>query len=240
MNPIHRALTARIAALVANSEEAGSVPHSATVGQLREQILIDFFRGLIPQSLSVTSGVICDASGEVSRQTDFIVKNDSLLPSMVMTNTLALVPIEAVYLTAEIKSKLTTQHLEKLSLDRVALNSLRLSIWPPASGFEVKIPSAVIAFDSEVAIETVRQWMQDENDVVSVCVVGKYALSKVQAGIELYEPSDTNPYYETFRFAEQLFAFLGNSLVTPRGNLLWSAYLRGVDELTAPPPDSTA
>lgn len=239
MNPIHRALTARISALLISAEEAGAVPHSATAGQLREQILIEFFRALIPKSLSVTSGVICDARGTVSRQTDFIVKNDNLLPSMMMSDTVALIPIETVYLTAEVKSKLKTDHLAKFSSDRVAFNRMQPAIWPvPEESSEFKIPSVVIAYDSDVAIETLRRWMLSENDVVSVCVIGKHTLSKVAGGIELYKSSSARPHYETLRFAEQIFTHLNNTLNAPRENLLWSAYLRGPDELTAPSPEN--
>ena len=233
MNPIHRALTARIKSLLASSEEAASIPHAATVGQLREQILIDFFRALIPQNLSITSGIICDSKGRVSHQTDFIIKNDLALPSIVMTDAVAIVPVEAVHLIAEIKSKLKTNHLKKLMDDRVALNVLELATWPsPPPNVNVKIPSVVIAFDCEVAVDTLREWMNEANDVVSVCVVGMYSLSKTDNGIEFYESDDDKPiYYETLRFAEQLFNFLGNSLMTQRGTPVWSAYLRGVDDI---------
>lgn len=233
MNPIHRALTARVKALLAASEEASAIPHAATLGQLREEILINFFRSLIPQSLSITSGIICDAKGRVSRQTDFIVKNDRALPSIVMSDMVAIVPVEAVHLTAEIKSTLKTEHLSKLTGDRASLNVLELATWPlPPPNISIKIPSVVIAFESDVAVDTLKDWLDKENDVVSICVVGKYSLSKINNGIELYESCDEKPiYYETLRFAEQLFSFLGESILMPRGNPLWSAYLRGVDEL---------
>ncbi|MGY6588811.1 MAG: DUF6602 domain-containing protein [Wenzhouxiangella sp.] len=235
MNPIQRALIARIKALMSASEEAAAIPHSATVGQLREKILVDFFRSLIPQSLSITSGIICDAEGRVSRQTDFIVKNDSALPSLVMSDSVAIVPIEAVHLTAEIKSNLKTEHLSKMLGDREALNALKLASYPPPSeGVDIKIPSVFMAFENEVSVDTLKTWLAEANDVVAVCVVGKFSLNKTKKGVEIYESRKGKPsHYGTIRFAELLFQFLGQSLRHQQRNPLWSAYLRGVDEILA-------
>ena len=103
MNPIQKVFQARIDALIAQSNGAKAVEHPTTKGSLRERYLIDFFRELIPQSLSITSGLICDASGRCSPQIDFIIKDDNTLPSVNMMETVSLVPVESVHLTAEIK-----------------------------------------------------------------------------------------------------------------------------------------
>ena len=232
MNPIQRALQARIQALLASSAEVGAVGHDATVGQLREQLLIDFFTGLVPQSLSCTSGIICDARGNVSRQTDFIVKNDYALPALSMSTTVAIVPVESVHLTAEIKSTLKTDHLTKLASDRDVFNQLQLATFPVAPvGVDIKIPSVMLAFDSVVARSTLEQWMSETPDVVAICVIGDFSMAKSQVGIQTFEAVGGTEYYETLRFAEQLFGFLADSVTTSRGRPLWSAYLRGVDDL---------
>ena len=209
------------------------MPHAATVGNLREGLLMDFFRELIPAGLGITSGVICDAKGRVSRQTDFIVKDDTALPSLELSDSVALVPVEAVYLIAEIKSALKTEHRKKLEADREALNVLEIAMWPSLpEGVEFKIPSVIIAFDSEIAIDTLRNWLAQTKDTVAVCIVGKHTVAKTEKGIETYEAGESKPEaYETLRFAEQLFSYLGATLKVPRGNPLWSAYLRGVDDL---------
>ena len=115
---------------------------------------------------------------------------------MVMTDAVAIVPVEAVHLIAEIKSTtLKTTHLAKLTDDRAALNVLELTTWPPPPpNVNIKIPRVIIAFDNSVAVDTLKDWMHEANDVVSVCVVGKYTLSKTGNGIECMNPVTKNQF----------------------------------------------
>lgn len=229
MNPIQKMLQSRVDSLISNAEGIAALEHSATVGTLREKLLIDFFSDLIPMYFSITSGIVCDASNNVSRQLDFIVKNDFTLPSMVMKESISIVPVEAVHLIAEIKSTLKTEHLTKIANDYKYFYKLKLACYPASQNAQIKIPAIVLAYSSEAAKDTLKDWMSKTANVVSVCIVGKYSLSKEKDGIALHESSSGYPkHWETLVFTSQLFSFLNESRAVHRGNPLLSAYLSGV------------
>lgn len=112
MNPIQKIVSSRLISLIGQYESVEAITHLGTRGQLREGFLIDFFKEVIPQRLSINSGIICDAAGATTTQLDFIVTNESFLPSMGFEGRIAVVPVESALMTAEIKTTLTKASLE--------------------------------------------------------------------------------------------------------------------------------
>ncbi len=68
MNPIQKIIQSRIKSLLEVSNGFEAIDHSSTKGTLREGLLTKFFKDVIPSQLSISSGVISDASGKVSKR----------------------------------------------------------------------------------------------------------------------------------------------------------------------------
>ena len=239
MNPIQNVFQARIDALIAQSNGAKAFEHSTTKGSLREIYLIDFFRELIPQSLSITSGLICDASGRCSQQIDFIIKDDNTLPSVNMMETVSLVPVESVHLTAEIKSTLQTKDLKQVEESRKIFDSLQLATVSDDTQPPIKIPTVILAYENKVSQDTLKNWMAKNGSVVAICVIGKFSIAKENNSITLYESRKDKPkHWETMVFASQLHDWLLTSIAIPRGRPLWDCYLLGVERVSSGSQDS--
>ncbi|MFN3801563.1 DUF6602 domain-containing protein [Belliella pelovolcani] len=229
MNPIQKLIQSEINCLIEKSNGYQAINHNSTKGSLREALLIDFFKKLIPSGLSISSGIICDSLGKSSTQTDFIVYDSKVLPNLILDKDLSMIPVESVFLTSEIKSTLRTKDLEQVEKSRASLVELKLSILPTAQDF--KIPSVVIAFDNEVSQQTLIDWMKKQNDVVSICIIDNFCLSKTKNGIETFSPDSSLPeHWETLNFSMQLFDYLTETMKNRILNPLWGAYLQGADK----------
>ena len=227
MNPIQKLLQTKIKCLINLSDGYNAIDHDATKGSLREGLLIDFFKSIIPIQLEVASGIICDAKGRSSRQTDFIVFNKQILPSIFLTNKIAVIPVDAVCLIAEIKTTLRTKDLNQVKEGREVFNSLQLASNAVSN---VKIPSVILAFKNEVAKDTLKKWMEKTNDVVSICIIGEFTLSKENSGVKCYENSKDYPEnWETLNFCILLYNFLQQSIERKKYIPYWGAYLQGAD-----------
>ncbi len=200
-------------------------------GLLEKNILLSFFKDLIPGSLSITSGIVCDAQGRSSRQLDFIIKDNRLLPSILMETDVSVVPVETVHLIAEIKTKLRTSDLAQVKESRKVFNQLQLARLPIPNQPPIKIPSVILAFDNEISRQTLEKWMLENGDVVSICIVDYFCLSKSKDGIECHEAGNGNPdNWETLAFSIQLFQWLQQSVSTNRGLPVWQAYLASIEQ----------
>lgn len=229
MNPIQELIQSQIQILLERSKSVECLEHNLTKGALREKYLIEFFRGLIPEAFSITSGVVCDAKGRNSSQLDFIIKDSKTLPTLLIMENVSVVPVESVHLLAEIKTTLRSKDLEQVKASRYSFNMLELATVSDNVQDKVKIPTVILAFNNEVSKETLKSWMVENGDIVSICVVGDFCLSKVNNGIECYKSVIGKPeHWETLVFSIQLFNWLQESLSINRGKPLWWAYLEGV------------
>jgi hypothetical protein len=230
MNPIQKLLQSEINCLIERSKGFNAVQHNVTKGSLRETLLINFFEKLIPNALSISSGIICDCSGKSSTQTDFIVYDPKILPNLILDKNLAVIPVESVHLVAEIKTSLTIKDLKQVENSRAVLNSLKIATVPHLIDF--KIPSIIIAFDCRISQKTLQEWMDKQNDVISICVIGKFCLSKMNLGTQIFKPDNTLPkHWETLNFSLQMFESLSKSL-NERINIIpmWAPYLQGIEK----------
>ncbi|EHK9050569.1 hypothetical protein RH728_004414 [Vibrio vulnificus] len=230
MNPIQKIIQSRLKSLLEISNGFEAIDHGSTKGTLREGLLTKFFKDVIPSQLSISSGIISDASGKVSKQTDFIVFNKSVLPVVFLSEDISVVPLDAVYLTAEIKTTLTTDSLRQVSEARLALNKLRPSSIRESSD-EFKIPSVILAFSNEVKKETLIDFLDNQNDLVSICIINSYTLNKTQSGIICEEQkSDLPEYWGTLQFSAYLFNYLNAQVSANNRKPNWDAYVIGADK----------
>lgn len=188
-NPIRELMRSRVRTLLENCRAAGEVKHGLTVGSLRENYLREFFRDVVPPSFRVASGFVVDADGIMSPQLDFIVYNPGALPPMILGHDLAVLPVESVVLVAEIKSTLTTTDFDQVKAQRAALNSMKVAVPDDAKG-EMRIPHAIFALDCKVALTTLRSWLEECGDIMSVCIVGRFFVDRVEGDIQTWSPPE--------------------------------------------------
>ncbi len=81
--------------------------HDVLTGDYREQLWIELFRSIIPKKFSIAQGVIIiDSYGNVSKEIDIAVYDEQYTPYVFQYNTLKFIPIEAVAVVIECKSKI--------------------------------------------------------------------------------------------------------------------------------------
>lgn len=214
MNYIRKIIQARIDNIIQLSEGTGNVPHSPTVGALREEYLSEFFRELVPDSVSITSGFIADAAGNISPQLDLIVTQKSSLPLITMKDGLSIVPVESAILVAEIKSTLTTKDLKQVEAQNDSLSKLQVTV-------EIKkdspfiIPTIVLAYDTNIAKKKIKSWMEQNGNTVAFCILKKDTYFK-DSGILVFEhEKDGIRYHGTLAFIAMFHKAL-NYLVCQR------------------------
>ncbi len=80
--------------------------HGGITGDYREQTWIKLFRSIIPKKFSLAQGVmIIDSYGHVSKEVDIAVYDEQYTPYVFQYDNLKFIPIEAVAVVIECKSK---------------------------------------------------------------------------------------------------------------------------------------
>ncbi len=172
-NRIRDIFIARIKKLMSLFEELKAVEHAQTKGTMREGYLKDFLREMLPPRFSPVSGFIADAYGNITPQLDMIFIDRSELPTVSLGGDTMIVPAEIALLTAEVKSRLTTDDLDQIKRQRGIYNTLTQFLsWQPISREHAiqRVPNIILAFKSDVAEETLRQWVS-ENYLIGLCVI---------------------------------------------------------------------
>lgn len=83
-----------------------SSKHPGLTGCFREETWIEFFRNIIPKKYTISQGVmIIDSHGEISNEVDIAVYDEQYTPYVMHYGSLKYIPIEAVALVIECKSK---------------------------------------------------------------------------------------------------------------------------------------
>jgi hypothetical protein len=111
-NAIRSLINSRIKALLAQSDGLANVPHNLTKGELREQLLLDFFSDILPTRYTICSGFVVDSQGHETPQIDFIVAETLDIPRLVLHGAVSLVPFEALRAIVEIKSTIEIGELK--------------------------------------------------------------------------------------------------------------------------------
>lgn len=91
--------------------------HGGLSGSYREEIWSNFFRRIIPKKFTLDQGVvIMDSNGNFSREVDICVYDNTYTPYVFSYDDLKFIPIEAVAMVVECKSKsYTNKGLKKWS-----------------------------------------------------------------------------------------------------------------------------
>lgn len=200
--------------------------HSTTTGSLREAYLTTFLKELLPQGVSATSGVLCDASGQTSRQLDLVLTLDSSLPVISMRDGIALIPVESALLVIEIKSTLDASALDQLEKQNASLAKLGLSNKVP-DGERFIIPSIVVALEeSKLSCDKVSGWMKLTGNTPVCCVVGKYFVEHADSGLNCVVSKGEGAFNETLAFVSSFYNGVQQMKNMRKFEPNWAQYLR--------------
>ena len=85
-------------------ESVGGVQHDGEKGAFREFFLSAFIRPLLPHHFGVGAGIIVDAYGRQSKQTDLIIYDRRQQPPVFLAGDRGVFPIDGVLAAVEVKS----------------------------------------------------------------------------------------------------------------------------------------
>lgn len=81
-------------------------PHGGAIGQYREKIWGEMFRNIVPRKFVIEQSVfVIDSNGYVSREVDLVIFDEMYTPYVFKYGSLTFIPIEAVAVVIECKSK---------------------------------------------------------------------------------------------------------------------------------------
>lgn len=110
----------RIQAAIASAQHAAQISHRGLAGEVREILVRELLRPILPPTIAIGSGKVVDHLGVESRQIDVIIYDRSVMPSLLYgaEGTVGLVPIEACIYAVEVKTKSTvaqTRHAAEIA-----------------------------------------------------------------------------------------------------------------------------
>src|SRR3989304_5727458 len=97
MNITYRDLVlARIKGVIEHAKATTTVQHQGLKGTLREILIRDLFRPLLPTDIGVGTGEIISAGGKKSRQQDVVIFDRRILPPILFEDFTGIFPVESV------------------------------------------------------------------------------------------------------------------------------------------------
>lgn len=102
----------------------GLVPHQGERGRANELTMAQLLENLLPPTIGVGSGVIIDSGGRASKQSDIVLYNRNNQPQLIAQSLQLLFPVEVVYGTVEVKSRLTKEDVADIAAKATAQREL--------------------------------------------------------------------------------------------------------------------
>jgi len=179
-------ILANVQAAVGAARAAKGITHKGLKGQLREIVIRDLFRPLLPADVGVGTGKIITADNHQSRQKDIVIFDKRILPPILFEGRTGLFPVESVLYTIEVKSILTKGELKSSHTGASELLDFNYISGkydddnePIDHKIERVIPE-ILAFDSDLGAqgkEEVQRYDelrgQEEPAIRAICVVGR-------------------------------------------------------------------
>jgi len=114
MNLLRRTIKARAKSMLEMYDLSGGVEHDAEKGAFREFFLSCLIRPLLPVHFGVGSGVLVDAYGRQSMQSDVVVYDRRQLPPVLLAGDRGVFPLDSVLCVVEVKSTLTATDYDQI------------------------------------------------------------------------------------------------------------------------------
>lgn len=172
---------------VSEAKSIQDVDHAGLRGKFRELVAANLLMPMLPEGYSIGTGKISDQFGSISNETDLVIYNSSVLPSIMYSEKDGVFPLEASFYSIEVKSKSdATAIKDAIEKGRRLLQLSSPLVQPSATpnGTAINYPVVLtyFAFSSDLAgdrkteleryAEHDSQWLT--NPVIrAICVVGK-------------------------------------------------------------------
>lgn len=190
MNSAYRDLIlSRAAAAVGAARAVKGISHRGLKGAIREILIRDLLRPLMPTDIGVGTGEIISATGKTSSQTDIVIFDRRILPPILFEQAVGIFPIESVLLTMEVKSILKKEDLK--SADEAARKLMGFDYaegWFDETGRVAQagrsglpLESTLLALDTEIdstvsiaaSYDELRPPAAGAPAIAAICVVGR-------------------------------------------------------------------
>jgi hypothetical protein len=152
MHPLfHAEFRGRIKAALAAADELRRIQHRGLVGQLREILVADLLRPILPHYAGFGTGKLVDCQGKESRQVDVIIYDRRLMPPLVygVEGSIGFYPVDACLYAIEVKSKVTANELRKATATAVSIADLRYVPESSAGGIPTRrVTTVLMGLDS--------------------------------------------------------------------------------------------
>ncbi len=226
MNPFTQLITAKAQIMFGQIEQSKSITHRATKGSLREAYIRSFLTEIVPKNAELLGGFITDAFGTITPQIDLIGTEESL-PLIKLDQGTCVAPVEAVRFWIEVKSILQTPHIDEIKERLVSIDNM---IWHLLNGNnpigfkgQFQPPAFVVAFDCDVAKQTLESWLVNNKFLIAIVVIGKYALWRIDGSVGRTETIDNKGHNEELLFLaaklHQIFVLTSRILEFFRENI---------------------
>jgi hypothetical protein len=156
---------------------------------------------------------------------------------MNMRESVSIVPVESVFLVAEIKTTLRTSDLNQVTEQNQRLGALGITQSPleeqppqPDTRPKFIIPTVILAYDTEAPDGTVVEWMNKNGNTVAACVINKVSVLRVEKqGCTICKTEQGKPkYWETLLFVGALYNLLERQMQSRRNIYFnWGQYILG-------------
>ncbi len=181
-NLLLRIYTERATSFLNKLKNANIVKHGPTVGDLRENAIVDSLTQLIPSDFNVESGFVVDADGSVTPQIDILVYQKNTLSPLLLTDSAVLLPIELFRFGIEVKSTIKRGDLEQVKEQAQSLASLWNSAYI-APGITSKFkkqppPFLLVAATSELSQVTLNKELNKIEGLIGIIVFDRCILYK--------------------------------------------------------------
>jgi hypothetical protein len=186
--PYRDMFVARAHGAVVAARSVANVSHSGLKGHMRELLIRELFRPLLPADVGVGTGQVITVHDQQSSEQDVVIFDRRILPPMVLESSTGLFPVESVLFTVEVKSRLTAAELR--SAHESALQWRQFhgmsgkfdTSGQPVVGIFIPPAATVFALDSDLAIDStpeaerydrLRGSATSEPALHMLCVVGR-------------------------------------------------------------------
>jgi hypothetical protein len=102
---------ARVKAALDAARSLAGVDHSLVKGRLRELVIDQLLRPVLPPSFGLGTGIIVDSIGGTSGEIDIVIFNREILMPLLFSERDGVFPVEACLYAIEVKSSLELRHL---------------------------------------------------------------------------------------------------------------------------------
>lgn len=102
-----------------------ALQHPGLRGAAAEDIFRTFLCEYLPKSLDVSTGMLVDANGQSSRQSDVIISDAAKTPIFYKSKEVRVIPIECAYAVIEVKSKLDSRELRRSFINMKSIRALK-------------------------------------------------------------------------------------------------------------------